>query len=202
MDNVVVLATSNRGKLNEFEALFAPGQFRFIPQSVFNIEDADENGDTFAQNALIKARHAAAQSQHPAIADDSGLIVDALGGAPGIFSARYAGEKGNAERNYHKVLQQLCDVPEEERTARFHCCLVFIEHATDPNPLICSANWEGRILLAPQGEAGFGYDPIFYVPTHHRSAAQLDTAIKNKISHRAQAMSLLREQLMEKYPNV
>jgi XTP/dITP diphosphohydrolase len=199
MNKIIVLATSNVGKINEFSDLFQNCGLTFLPQTHFKIDDAIEDGSTFVQNALIKAQHAATISKYPAIADDSGLIVDALQGAPGIFSARYAGTHGDAQANIQKVLTKLREVPESHRTARFHCCLVFIEHANDPTPIICSANWEGRILFEPQGKAGFGYDPIFYVPEQQSSAAALSMAIKNKISHRAQAMALLKTKLVEKY---
>lgn len=187
----IVIASGNRGKLAEFAGLLAQWNCDAVPQSAFNIEPVDETGDSFVENALLKANAASHGSGLPAIADDSGLIVDALDGAPGIHSARYAGDNAGDDDNNRKLLHALADVPEELRTARFHCALVFLRHWQDPNPVICQADWEGRILFAPSGEGGFGYDPLFYVPTENASAAQLDAATKNRISHRGQAMALL-----------
>jgi XTP/dITP diphosphohydrolase len=193
MKQHIVIASSNPGKLQEFQQLFAQLPYEFIPQSEFNIPDADETGTTFLENALLKARHAAHLSGLPSIADDSGLIVDALNGAPGIYSARYAGEHGNAQKNYQKILAELVNIPTEKRHAHFHCCLVFVNDANDLNPIVASADWHGTILTAPQGINGFGYDPIFYVPEYNCSAAELSREIKNKISHRAQALEILKE---------
>jgi XTP/dITP diphosphohydrolase len=187
----LVLASSNKGKIAELQLLLTPLNFRILAQSHFAISDADETGNSFVENALIKARHAAHLSGLPAIADDSGLCVDALDGAPGIYSARYAGENASDADNNAKLLLALKNVSPEKRTARFHCALVFVSHADDKDPIICEETWEGSILMAPQGEHGFGYDPLFWVPSHHCSSAQLSIAEKNKLSHRAHALHAL-----------
>ncbi len=161
----IVLATSNQGKLKELTAILQPLGVELIPQSAFNIPDADETGLTFIENALIKARHAAALSGLPALADDSGLAVDALHGAPGIYSARYAGNEKEPKQNIVKLCQELGDLPNEKRGATFHCVLAFLNSADDPVPLICHGTLHGTILTTPRGEHGFGYDPIFYVPS-------------------------------------
>jgi len=186
-----VLASSNAGKVREFNQLLADLQFEVVPQSQFNVADADETGLTFVENAILKARNAAQHTNLPALADDSGLEVDALHGAPGIYSARYAGPKASATENLEKLLAMLKDVPEEQRGARFHCVLVYLRHALDPTPLICQGTWEGRILTAPRGASGFGYDPVFFVPTHACSAAELPAETKNALSHRGQALRQL-----------
>ena len=191
----IVLASNNKGKVREFGEMLSTLNMEVIPQAAFNIEDADETGLTFVENAIIKARHASAIAGLPAIADDSGLEVDFLKGAPGIYSARYSGEGATDEKNLLKLLEALKDVPEEKRTARFQCVLVYMQHENDPTPLICQGTWEGVILTEPQGENGFGYDPIFYVPTHNCSSAQLSAEEKNKLSHRGQALKKLREVL-------
>ena len=187
----IVLASNNKGKVREFGDMLSSLNMEVIPQATFNIEDADETGLTFVENAIIKARHASAIAGLPAIADDSGLEVDALKGAPGIYSARYSGEGATDEKNLLKLLEALKDVPEEKRTARFQCVLVYMRHAEDPTPLICQGTWEGIISTEAHGENGFGYDPIFYVPTHNCSAAQLGSDVKNAISHRGQALNKL-----------
>ena len=189
----VVLASGNAGKLRELGALLLPLGVTLSPQSEFDAPDADETGLTFVENAILKARGAAEHCGLPAIADDSGIEVDFLKGAPGIHSARYSGH-GDAANN-DKLLAALADVPEAERTARFQCVLVYMRHALDPTPIICQAAWEGRILFAPRGENGFGYDPLFYVPEHDCSSAELESGIKNRISHRAKASALLFEAL-------
>ena len=189
----IVLASNNKGKVREFGEMLSTLNMEVVPQATFNIEDADETGLTFVENAIIKARHASAIAGLPAIADDSGLEVDFLKGAPGIYSARYSGEGATDEKNLLKLLEALKDVPEEKRTARFQCVLVYMQHENDPTPLICQGTWEGVILTEPQGENGFGYDPIFYVPTHKCSSAQLNAEEKNKLSHRGQALNKLRE---------
>jgi XTP/dITP diphosphohydrolase len=189
----IVLASNNKGKVREFGEMLSTLNMEVVPQATFNIEDADETGLTFVENAIIKARHASAIAGLPAIADDSGLEVDFLKGAPGIYSARYSGEGATDEKNLLKLLEALKDVPEEKRTARFQCVLVYMQHENDPTPLICQGTWEGMILTEPQGENGFGYDPIFYVPTHKCSSAQLNAEEKNKLSHRGQALKKLRE---------
>ena len=187
----IVLASNNKGKVREFGEMLSTLNMEVIPQATFNIEDADETGLTFVENAIIKARHASAIAGLPAIADDSGLEVDFLNGAPGIYSARYSGEGAKDEKNLLKLLDALKDVPEEKRTARFQCVLVYMRHAEDPTPLICQGTWEGIILTEPQGENGFGYDPVFYVPTHNCSSAQLSSDEKNVLSHRGQALKKL-----------
>ena len=187
----IVLASNNKGKVREFGEMLSTLNMEVVPQATFNIEDADETGLTFVENAIIKARHAFAIAGLPAIADDSGLEVDFLNGAPGIYSARYSGEGATDEKNLLKLLEALKDVPEEKRTARFQCVLVYMRHAEDPTPLICQGTWEGIITTEPQGENGFGYDPIFYVPSHNCSSAQLAAEEKNKLSHRGQALKKL-----------
>lgn len=191
--NKIVLASSNKGKLREFQQILEVNDVSLLPQSEFNIEDADETGLSFVENALIKARHASLQTGLPALADDSGIEVDALNGQPGIYSARYAGVQGsNADiANNQKLLEALADVPEQERTARFQCLIVFLRHAEDPTPLICQGSWEGRILFQESGGNGFGYDPLFYVPSHGCASAELDKEIKNSLSHRGQALRAL-----------
>lgn len=191
----IVLASSNPGKLKEFSALLSGCQLELITQSDLHITDAEETGLTFVENAILKARHAAAHTQYPTLADDSGIVVDALNGEPGIYSARYSGENASSENNIKKLLTALADVPEKNRTARFVCVLVLMRHQHDPVPIICQATWEGHILFAKQGEQGFGYDPIFWVPTHQCSSAQLPSDLKNTISHRGQAFAQLRHQL-------
>jgi XTP/dITP diphosphohydrolase len=190
MNRRIVLATGNRGKVREFTELLAGSGLTIVPQTDFGITGADETGLTFVENAILKARHAAIHTGLPAIADDSGLEVDHLNGAPGIHSARYAGD-GGSDANNAKLLEVLKGLPDERRTARFQCLLVYLRHAEDPTPLICQGTWEGRILHAPGGSAGFGYDPLFYVPDEGCSAAELDPARKNAISHRGQALTCL-----------
>lgn len=191
----VVLATSNSGKLRELRAMLSQTDWEVLPQSKFDVPDAIEDGLSFVENAIKKARHACALTGLPAIADDSGLEVDALLGAPGIYSARYAGEGASDEENLQKLLLAMQSVPEEERSARFRCLMVYMRHKQDPSPVICEGSWEGRITLQKQGENGFGYDPIFYVPTHDRCSAQLSAEQKNEISHRGQALAALAEKL-------
>ncbi len=191
MNKTIVLASSNAGKLREFNQLLGGLHIEVLPQSRFNVSDADETGLTFVENALLKARHAAQHTGLPALADDSGLEVDALQGAPGIYSARYAGPGASDAANLEKLLGALKDVPEQNRGARFQCVLVYLRHALDPTPLICQGSWEGRILREPRGANGFGYDPVFYVPTHSLSAAELSPEIKNSLSHRGQALRQL-----------
>jgi len=185
----VVLASGNAGKLAELDRILAPLGVELLSQAQFNVIEAEETGLTFVENAILKARAASAQTGLPAIADDSGLEVDALRGAPGIHSARYSGD-GDAGNNI-KLLAALADVPPGERTARFQCALVYLRHAQDPTPLICPGSWDGEILLEARGKDGFGYDPLFYVPQYHCSAAELDTGVKNRVSHRARACALL-----------
>ena len=191
MSQKIILASGNAGKLREFQQLLADCGFDVIPQSAYQIDNADETGLTFVENAIIKARHACQHTGLPAIADDSGLEVDALNGRPGIYSARYAGTQASDSANNTKLLQELNDVMEGQRTARYHCVLAFMRHAEDPTPILCHGVWEGRILSTPRGEGGFGYDPLFFVPTHNCAAAELDKAEKNRISHRGIAMAQL-----------
>ena len=187
----IVLASNNAGKLREIQAVVDKQRYHLIAQSELQIGEVAETGTTFVENALIKARHAALHSGLSALADDSGIEVDALQGAPGIYSARYAGEQACAASNNEKLLSALQEVPESKRTARFHCVIVYMRHAQDPMPILCQGTWEGRILHDLTGDNGFGYDPLFYVPTHGCSSAQLDPAEKNRISHRAQALQKL-----------
>ncbi len=187
----IVLASNNKGKLREFSQLLSQQRIEVIPQANFGIPDADETGLSFVENAILKARNAAAHSGLAAMADDSGIEVDALNGAPGIYSARYAGVGASDDANLVKLLNALEDVPEDGRSARFQCVIVYMQHAEDPTPIICQGAWEGRILFESQGENGFGYDPIFFVPTHGRTSAELPPETKNGISHRGQALRSL-----------
>jgi XTP/dITP diphosphohydrolase len=194
-NQIVVLASGNAGKLRELAKVLAPLDVILKPQAQFNVPDVEETGFSFVENAIIKARAAAQHTGLPSIADDSGIEVDHLKGAPGIYSARYSG--AGDEANNVLLLQKLGEIPEEQRSARFQCVLVYMRHALDPTPLICQASWEGFILFEPRGDNGFGYDPLFYLPEHQCSSAQLDPSIKNRISHRAKASSLLFEALRQ-----
>ncbi len=187
----LVLASNNAGKAREIGQLLAGCNISVRPQSDFAVPEAAETGLTFVENALIKARNAARHSGLPAIADDSGIEVDALNGAPGIYSARYAGPDADDAANNAKLLRALAAVADDERTARFQCVMVYLRHAEDPTPLICQGTWEGRILHSPQGDNGFGYDPLFFVPGENCSAAELPAATKNRLSHRGQALRRL-----------
>ncbi|MCU7891046.1 MAG: RdgB/HAM1 family non-canonical purine NTP pyrophosphatase [Candidatus Thiodiazotropha sp. (ex Ustalcina ferruginea)] len=191
----IVLASNNAGKVREINQLLASEQITVVPQKDFNIPDAIEDGLSFVENAIKKARHAASLSGLPAIADDSGIEVDALSGAPGIYSARFAGPGASDQANLQKLLERLKDVPDEKRSARFQCLLVYMRHAEDPTPIICQGTWEGRILFEAQGDNGFGYDPIFYVPTHDCSSAELAAEVKNSLSHRGLALRKLLQAL-------
>lgn len=186
----VVIASGNAGKLREFGELLAPLGFEVRPQSDWDTPEAEETGSTFVENALLKARNAAAHTGLPAIADDSGLVVSALGGAPGIHSARYSPE-GTAAANNALLLKALKHIEEGERAAHFYCALVMLRSECDPAPLVATAAWHGRILTAPRGEGGFGYDPLFFVPGEGCAAAELPPAVKNRISHRGQAVAAL-----------
>lgn len=186
----VVLATGNAGKIGELQALLAPLGIEVLPQSQFTTQAAEETGLSFVENAILKARHATRASGLPAIADDSGIEVDALRGAPGIYSARYAGAQASDSENLQKLLRELRDVPAADRTARYRCALAFMRWDTDPSPLICQAAWEGRVIDSPRGTGGFGYDPIFEVRPGI-TAAQLPALEKNLISHRGQALRML-----------
>ena len=185
----IVLASGNLGKIKEIQAILEGHPI--IAQSAFNIIEAEETGSTFVENAIIKARHAAFYSQLPAIADDSGLVVDALKGAPGVISARYAGVGASDQDNVQLLLQELEGVPESQRTARFICVMVFMEHANDPTPLIAQGVWEGLITTQAIGSQGFGYDPVFWVPSHKYTSAELPATVKNALSHRGLAVRSL-----------
>ena len=195
----IVLATNNQGKVNELQNLLADAGFDIIAQSQFNLPDADETGLTFVENAIIKARYAAKLTGLPAIADDSGLVVEALNGQPGIYSARYAGEHGNDESNNQKLLQALQPIPQEKRSAYFYCALVFMRHENDPTPIICLGKWNGLILNELKGKGGFGYDPLFYIPELNCTAAELTKEQKSNISHRGQALKQLIKEINAKY---
>lgn len=191
----LVLASGNAGKLSELRAMLADLSLKIVPQRELGVDDVPETGTTFVENALIKARHASRVTGLPALADDSGLIVDALGGAPGLYSARYAGSPTDDGANNAKLLQALDGLPESQRAARFYAVIVLLRHADDPQPLIAEGSWEGRILDAPRGDHGFGYNPVFLDPTQGLTAAELPPEQKNRISHRALALQALRERL-------
>ena len=190
-----VLASSNPGKLAEMGALLDPAGVRVVPQDALAVEPPAETGLTFVENALIKARAACAATGLPAIADDSGLVVDALGGAPGVRSARYAGEGATDGDNVARLLESLEGVAGPERGAAFVCAIVWLRHARDPCPIVCEGVWEGRVLDAPRGDGGFGYDPVFFVEALGRTAAELSRAEKNVVSHRGQALGQLLDRL-------
>ncbi len=195
MSRKVVIASGNPGKLAEFRQLLSDKGIVAVAQSELAITDVAETGRTFVENAILKARHASHYAKLPAIADDSGLEVDFLRGAPGIYSARFSGEGATDERNNRKLLALLQDIPRQQRSARYQCLLVYLRHPDDPTPIICQGTWEGEIVSEPRGEGGFGYDPLFLVPGHDLTAAQLDSGLKNRISHRGQALKLLLDQL-------
>ena len=197
--NRILLASNNPGKVREVAAILADhdvGQFEILPQSAYAIPEADETGLTFVENAILKARNAARHAGLPAIADDSGLAVDALGGAPGVISARYAGPGADDAANNAKLLEALRDVPDDQLSARFLCVMVYLRHAEDPCPLIAQGAWEGVILREPRGNGGFGYDPLFYVPDQGRASAELPPEVKNRLSHRGQALRALAAMLL------
>ena len=191
----VVLASGNRGKLAEFGSLLAGSGFEVVTQGNLGVLDIEETGTTFVENALLKARHAARITRLPALADDSGLCVEHLDGAPGLYSARYAGTHGDAPANRAKLLHALEGVPAERRGAFFICVLVLLRHADDPAPLIAEGRWHGRVLDTERGDGGFGYDPLFLPEGQALSAAELDPALKNRLSHRGQALARLHDQL-------
>ena len=191
----MVLASANPGKLEEMRAILASTGLAIRAQDEFGIKSPEETGLSFVENALIKARNAARITGLPALADDSGLCVDALNGEPGVHSARYAGNEANDAANTAKLLAALADVPAVSRSARFQCVIVVMRHADDPMPVICQGTWEGSIQTSATGSNGFGYDPVFHVPGHGCSAAELDSATKNRLSHRGQALAALKEQL-------
>ena len=192
----LVLASGNKGKIKEIQAILA--NHLIVPQSAFNVLEAEETGSTFVENAIIKARNAALHCNLPAIADDSGLVVDALNGAPGVISARYAGVGASDQDNVIKLLQQLESVPEAQRTARFICVMVFMTHAEDPFPVIAQGVWEGLILNEQVGANGFGYDPVFWVPSHQCASAELSAEVKNSLSHRGQALRQLTDLIKDR----
>ena len=196
MDTVeLVLASGNAGKLAELRELLGGGRYVLRAQSEFDVDDAEETGLTFVENALLKARHASRATGLPALGDDSGLCVDVLGGAPGLYSARYAGIHGDSAANIARLLRELDGVADAARTARFHCVLALLHSHDDPRPLIVEGSWEGRILRTPRGDRGFGYDPVFLDPENAMSAAELEPAIKNAISHRGRALAALKARL-------
>lgn len=186
----IILASNNPGKIKEFNTMLQ-GNYQVVSMSDMQVEEVPEIGLTFVENALIKARNAAEQSGLPALADDSGIVVDALNGEPGIYSARYAGAHGDDEANTQKILDEMSGIPDDQRSARFWCAIVFVEHANDPTPIIIQRGWEGEILREKAGKNGFGYDPIFYVPTHKKASAELSAEEKNGISHRGKALQAL-----------
>jgi len=192
----LVLASGNKGKIKEIQAILA--NHLIVPQSAFNVLEAEETGSTFVENAIIKARNAALHCNLPAIADDSGLVVDALNGAPGVISARYAGVGASDQDNVIKLLQQLEGIPEAQRTARFICVMVFMTHAEDPFPVIAQGVWEGLILNEQVGANGFGYDPVFWVPSHQCASAELSSEVKNSLSHRGQALRQLTDLIKDR----
>lgn len=192
-----VVASSNQGKLAEFRDLLGEAGYEFITQGELGVADVEESGLSFVENALLKARNAARATGMPALADDSGLCVDALGGAPGLYSARYAGPRGDAQANIAKLLEAMKDVPAAQRTAHFVAVIVLLRHAEDPQPLIAEGRWSGVILDAPRGTGGFGYDPVFLDPENNLSAAEFEPAIKNRLSHRGRALALLRQKLAD-----
>lgn len=193
----VVLASANAGKLRELNALLAPHGLDVVPQSQFEIPSIEENGESFVENAIIKARHAARLSGLAAIADDSGLMVDALDGAPGIYSARYAGEGASDSENLELLLHNMRDIPDPRRGARFVSLVVYMNDPQDPCPVVCEGIWSGRLSHAPRGDGGFGYDPVFYPNDCECTSAELEPAHKNTISHRARAMQVLLARLGE-----
>lgn len=195
MSKKIVLASGNQGKVKELAAMLSGLGIEVIPQSEFALVEVAETGTTFVENAIIKARHAAKQTGLPAIADDSGLAVDALGGAPGVYSARYSGDQATDESNIIKLLDVMADIPKEKRQARFLCVLVYMRHSEDPTPIICQGEWFGNITTEQHGENGFGYDPVFWVNQQNCSAAQLSGEQKNALSHRGKALKMLLTQL-------
>ncbi|REC95117.1 RdgB/HAM1 family non-canonical purine NTP pyrophosphatase [Kushneria indalinina] len=191
----LVVASNNAGKLREFRELLEPLAWEITSQADHGISAAEETGLTFVENALLKARAACLGSGLPALADDSGLAVTALGGAPGIYSARYSGAQGDDQANNDRLLEALAEVPEGQRGAQYHCVLVYMRHPEDPVPIIVQGSWPGEILSLPRGEGGFGYDPLFWVPDQGLSVAELSPDLKNRISHRGRALTALLEQL-------
>ena len=197
MPRQLVLATSNKGKLAELQPLLADAGYALVTQGELGVEDAVEDGLSFIENAILKARHACAATGLPALADDSGLVVDALDGEPGLYSARYAGVHGDSAANIARLLERMQGLEGEQRRAHFHCVIVLMRHARDPQPLVVEGRWPGYVLEAPRGTGGFGYDPVFLVPEQQHTAAELDPALKNRIRHRGLALAALRARLHE-----
>ena len=195
MKTQIVLASGNKGKVKELSDMLSKLNMEVVPQSAFDVTEAEETGTTFVENAIIKARSAAQQTGLPAIADDSGIEVDFLNGRPGVWSARYAGADAGDSDNVAKLLEEMTDADETQRTARFHCVLVYMKHANDPTPLICHGSWEGTITTSAHGDGGFGYDPVFHVSQHNCTAAELTKEQKNQLSHRGKALRQLLQQL-------
>lgn len=195
MSEQLVIASNNKGKIAELTELLAPLGMTPVAQGELGVGEAEEPAVTFVENAILKARHAARETGLPALADDSGLAVDALGGKPGVRSARFAGPDASDQDNIDALLEAMKNVPDAQRTAQFHCVLVYLRHADDPTPVICHGRWPGHILNEPRGEGGFGYDPVFLVPGYDCSAAELSRSEKSRISHRGRALSLLMDQL-------
>ncbi len=191
----IILASNNPGKIREIQSLLEGLNIEILPQALFTKEEVEETGQTFLENALIKARHAARLGGLPAIADDSGLEVDALGGAPGVFSARYAGVGVGDQENNAKLLRELAGVEDDKRSARFRCVMVYVRDAEDTDPIVADAAWEGRILRKTRGKNGFGYDPLFFVPEQGCASAELPPEVKNRLSHRGQALRVLARNL-------
>ena len=187
----IVLATGNKGKLAEITSVLAPFKIEVLSQKQFDVSEAEETGLSFVENAILKARNAASQTGMAALADDSGLEVDGLNGAPGIYSARFAGPNASDADNVAKLLNDISHLHGQQRSARFQCVMAFLRHENDPTPLICQGTWEGSVTLAAAGENGFGYDPVFWVPNHNCTAAELSSNVKNSISHRGQALKKL-----------
>jgi XTP/dITP diphosphohydrolase len=191
----LVLASSNPGKLRELSALLKDSDYQITPQADFNVPDVAETGTTFVENAIIKARHAAQNTGHAALADDSGIVVDALNGEPGVYSARFAGADASDDANNALLVEKLRSIPEAQRSARYKAVIVYMRNAADPSPIICEGSWEGMIVLEAKGSGGFGYDPYFYLPAYDCTSAELSADEKNRISHRGQALRLLLERL-------
>ena len=193
----IILATGNLNKVREISASLKGSSIEIMPQSMFNVPDADETGTTFVENAIIKARNCSAHTGEAAMADDSGIEVDALGGAPGVHSARYSGEHANDEKNTALLLRNMENVPDGKRTARYWCVMVYMRSASDPTPIICQASWEGIIIREKRGTNGFGYDPVFLIPELGKTAAEVSLEVKNSMSHRAKAIKMMKERLRE-----
>lgn len=193
----IILATGNLNKVREISASLKGSSIEIMPQSMFNVPNADETGTTFVENAIIKARNCAAHTGEAAMADDSGIEVDALGGAPGVHSARYSGEHANDEKNTALLLRNMENVPDGRRTARYWCVMVYMRSASDPTPIICLASWEGVIIREKRGTNGFGYDPVFLIPELGKTAAEVSLEVKNSMSHRAKAIKMMTERLRE-----